>query len=236
MDQPSSKLLIVSTLAAVLLLPPTTLRAVNLGALIDGDPSCTQAFAAGEVTCGVKGVGGALFGIGFDPDVGPGPPTSAQNSEGYRSVGGILQRSPSCVFAQDSSDEVLTCAGVGVDDALYAITFSQVSSFTTGFVKLGGVIVGEPSCANSGDGFATCAARDLNNALSAIRFNTQSGANSGFQLLGGPIIDNPSCVPALGGLNQVICAAKNPPTRWSRSALHRKPVSPLASKNWAEPW
>jgi hypothetical protein len=75
------------------------------------------------------------------------------------------------------------------------------------FQSLGGVIVGDPSCANSGFGIIACAAKGTNNALFGIRFNPSS-FSTGFQSLGGIIVGNPSCASPNGGAGPITCAAK----------------------------
>jgi hypothetical protein len=60
------------------------------------------------------------------------------------------------------------------------------------FQHLGGIIVGNPSCANAG-GEVTCAVKGPDNSLFGIRFDPGTHFTTGFQSLGGIVVGNPSC-------------------------------------------
>ena len=140
-------------------------------------------------------------------------------------------RNPSCV---SSVQRQAICAVVGDDNALYGFALEADTSgpiFTsTGVLRLGGTIAGDPSCVFTLDGFATCAALDFGNALVAVRFNPATGEISEFETLGGPqgkpIVDNPSCAPARGGYYQIICAV-----RGNNNALFGIRFNPLTGFN-----
>src|SRR5438309_500473 len=78
------------------------------------------------------------------------------------------------------------------------------------YQPLGGIIVGDPSCAspNDGTGQVICAAKGTDSALYGIRFNPATNFTTGFQGLGGIIVDNPSCASPNDSAGAVICGQK----------------------------
>ncbi len=60
---------------------------------------------------------------------------------------------------------------VGIDDALYGITFNPVTGTMTEYKPLGGAVKGSPSCASAGSSEVTCAVVGIDDALFGITFN-----------------------------------------------------------------
>ena len=180
----------------------------SLGGIIVDNPSCATADdGTGEVICAAKGTDNSLFGIRFFPTLGV---------TGFQSLGGVIVGDPSCAAAGDRKGQV-TCVAKGTDNSLFGIRFdpgfSSASSFSTGFQSLGGVIVGDPSCAtdNEGTGRVICVAKGTDNLLFGIELDPATSFSTGFESLdlGGRFVGNPSCAsPDLIRTGDVICAAK----------------------------
>jgi hypothetical protein len=56
----------------------------------------------------------------------------------------------------------------GIDSALYGILFNPETRFSTGFVSVGGVLAGPPSCAGVGIERAVCGVKGVDAALYGI--------------------------------------------------------------------
>ena len=99
---------------------------------------------------------------------------------------------------------------VGTDGALYGIRFDPRLNVSTGFRRLGGAIVGNPSCVHDDLLTLTCAVRGTDNALYAISFDPEANFSTGFQRLGGIAVSNPSCTPGAFSFPKVICGVVGP--------------------------
>ncbi len=192
------------------------------GPQILGNPSCASVFddlgaPTEDVICAMRALFG-MYGIAFN--AGHDFPFTNDTKFARLSIDG---RDPSCA----DTGERATCASVTFATAagsatpgtpggrLVAVRFTTrgvefpYEVYST-FTDLGGLVVGNPSCASARGGFnqVICAAKDRNNALVGIRFATTAGGSvSGFQNLGEKIVGEPSC--ANSGSGFVTCAAKN---------------------------
>jgi hypothetical protein len=117
-------------------------------------------------------------------------------------LGGSVVTAPSCTGAIASS----YCGVVGVNGHLL---LSQIMDFNLlGYVDLGGIVIGKPSCTQFGIPNQTipqvlCGVIGTDGAVWTVRFD---GANSsGFFRLGGVGVSNPACT-GLAGSTKAICA------------------------------
>ena len=127
----------------------------------------------------------------------------------FRPLGGVVVGDPSCAVVGSpvglAQRRPVTCAVVGTDGALYGIRFDPRLNVSTGFRRLGGTIVGNPSCVGDDLLTLTCAVRGTDNALYAISFDPEANFSTGFQPLGGIAVSNPSCTTWSVSFPKVIC-------------------------------
>ena len=108
---------------------------------------------------------------------------------------------------KEQKDENTTKSPTESFGGIYCLEYDKAVRQLTG---LGGIIVGDPSCAGADDGTGEviCAAKGTDNALYGIRLNPATGFSTGYRTLGGIIVDDPSCASANDGSGEAICAAK----------------------------
>jgi hypothetical protein len=132
----------------------------------------------------------------------------------FRPLGGVVVGDPSCAVVGSpvglAERRPVTCAVVGTDGALYGIRFDPRLNVSTGFRRLGGAIVGNPSCVRDDLLTLTCAVRGTDNALYAISFDPEANFSTGFQRLGGIAVSNPSCTNGAFSYPKVICGVVGP--------------------------
>ena len=223
-------------LALPFLLLPASMKAasINVGGPVVGNPSCAKAPDGnfpGQITCAVRSIDNTPYGIVID--------AARNHTEGYQPLGGPDQvenpqgppmiGDPSCasVFTDlGAATEYVICAMRGQvaargpdqfpDSGMRGIAFSAGHDFPftndTDFAELT-IRDRNPSCADTG-ARATCASVTFGGALVAARFTTQGvefpyKVYSTYREFGGLLVGNPSCASALGGKNQVVCAAKD---------------------------
>jgi hypothetical protein len=120
--------------------------------------------------------------------------------------GGPLFSDPSCTGTGGGG---VICGVVGTNDALRVNRFNGTT--WSGFVSLGGVVIGKPSCTYTGNVGAQglCAVIGTDGSVFVIRFNgvTWSGFQRLVQADGSVLrsISDPACT-GIQGTNQVICA------------------------------
>ena len=127
----------------------------------------------------------------------------------FQPLGGVIVGDPSCAVVGSpvglAERRPVTCAVVGTDGALYGIRFDPRLNVSTGFRRLGGAIVGNPSCVHDDLLTLTCAVRGTDNGLYAISFDPEDNFSTGFQPLGGIVVSNPSCTTGASSFPKVIC-------------------------------
>src|SRR5215467_7521471 len=97
--------------------------------------------------------------------------TPAQAFTALQDNGGILASDPSCALG-NALVKAATCGVVGADGFLYVNRFNG-----SGFISLGGIVIGKPSCTSFGNSFqALCAIRGTNSSI-FVTYSSSSDAS-----------------------------------------------------------
>jgi hypothetical protein len=119
-----------------------------------------------------------------------------------QNLGGSVTTAPSCTGASGSS----FCGAVGVNGHLFLNQIDDFSSF--GYMDLGGIVIGKPSCTHFGLGDpqplfrVLCGVIGTDSAVWVVRFDGLS--SSGFTSLGGVSISDPACT-GISGSTKAVC-------------------------------
>lgn len=132
---------------------------LNRGGIAGGEPDCTSMKAAGNVVCFAKSYTSGIYGTRFN-----GKAWNLGDWTGYGALGGGVNDNASCT-SQIANE--LVCGVIGVtDSALYADVFNGAS--WSGWLKIGGLGMGTPSCAPLGTGQVVCLVLGPSNKLSSV--------------------------------------------------------------------
>jgi hypothetical protein len=172
----------------------------DLGGTIFGNPGCApRQGGLQQVICVVRGASNALYGIRFNP--------STPFSSGFQLLAnGPFFGNPSCANSAGIGFGRVTCAVRLSDNSVFGFS-TDLSGGLIQALKLGGIWVGDPSCAAVTSDRVICAGRNIRNTVEAIRFDPSTGFSSGFQNLGGVYDGDPICANSV--VSQIACVAKN---------------------------
>jgi hypothetical protein len=131
---------------------------INIGGTAGGEPNCASLNSVGNVACFAKAYTSGIFGARYN-----GSGWAQGNWTGYGGLAGSVNDNANCTSQAAGQ---LVCGVTAIDNAFYGNVYN--GSGWSGWTKVGGVVVGTPSCAPLGGSKVICTVMGTDNKLSSV--------------------------------------------------------------------